>query len=77
MKILFSTRPAYGHVYPLMPLALAAREAGHDVRFATTGEFLEKLDALAFPTYDVGLTIEEGRDAVLVVAARRWDAEGR
>ena len=46
MKILFSTRPAYGHVYPLMPLALAAREAGHDVRFATTGQFLDKLDAL-------------------------------
>ena len=45
MKILFSTRPAYGHVYPLMPLALAAREAGHDVRFATTGQFLGKLDA--------------------------------
>ena len=31
MRILFSTNPALGHVLPLLPLALAARGAGHDV----------------------------------------------
>ena len=65
MKILFSTRPAYGHVYPLLPLALAARSAGHDVRFATTGPFLRSLGALGFAAYDVGLTIEEARDVLV------------
>jgi UDP:flavonoid glycosyltransferase YjiC (YdhE family) len=41
-----------------MPLAAAAREAGHDVAFATTGAFVPKLEALGFPTYDVGISIE-------------------
>ena len=31
MRILFGTNPAIGHVLPLVPLALAARAAGHDV----------------------------------------------
>ena len=39
MRILFSSRPTFGHVYPLMPLALAARDAGHNVTFTTTGVF--------------------------------------
>jgi UDP:flavonoid glycosyltransferase YjiC (YdhE family) len=65
MRILFSTRPAFGHVYPLMPLAMAARDAGHDVTFATTGRFLDKLPSAGFPTHDVGLTIEQARDQVV------------
>ena len=65
VKILFSTRPAYGHVYALMPLALAARDAGHDVSIATTGSFLPKLAALGFSTHDVGITIEDARDRLL------------
>jgi Glycosyltransferase family 28 C-terminal domain len=65
MRILFSTRPAFGHVYPLMPLALAAREAGHDVTFATTGIFLDRLRSAGFTTHDVGLTIEHARDQVV------------
>ena len=59
MRLLFSARPAYGHVYPLMPLAVAARAAGHDVAFATTGAFVPKLEGLGFPTYDVGISIEQ------------------
>ena len=39
MKILFSSIGAHGHTYPLIPLALAAREAGHDVSFLTTDAF--------------------------------------
>lgn len=31
MKILFATNPALGHLLPLVPLARAARDAGHDV----------------------------------------------
>jgi UDP:flavonoid glycosyltransferase YjiC (YdhE family) len=32
MRIAFATNPALGHVLPLMPLAQAACDAGHDVR---------------------------------------------
>jgi UDP:flavonoid glycosyltransferase YjiC (YdhE family) len=59
MRIVFSTRPAFGHVYPLMPLAFAARDAGHEVIFTTTGSFLPTLPRLGFSTYDVGLSFEE------------------
>ena len=65
MRLIFSTRPAYGHVYPLMPLAGAARQAGHEVEFATAGPFLAKLGSMGVPTHDVGLTIEQGREHVL------------
>ncbi len=57
--------PAYGHVYPLLPLALAAPDAGHDVAFATTGPFLADLAALGFEVHDVGISIEAARDALL------------
>lgn len=62
MKILFSSRPAYGHLYPMMPLAEAARAAGHEVVFSTAGSFVPKLRALGFPSYDVGLTIAEAME---------------
>lgn len=65
MRILFSSRPAYGHVYPLMPLADAMRAAGHDVHLATSGEFVPRLRALGFPTHDAGLTIEQGIDQMM------------
>lgn len=70
MRLLFSTRPAYGHVYPMMPLANAARAAGHEVMFATTGVFLSKLEALGFATHDVGITIEHARDELVRSLAR-------
>lgn len=35
MRILFSAAPMFGHVNPVLPLAVAARGAGHDVVFAT------------------------------------------
>jgi UDP:flavonoid glycosyltransferase YjiC (YdhE family) len=72
VKILFSSRPAYGHVYPLLPLAFAARDAGHDVSFATIGRFLPKLGRLGFPTHDIGVTIEHALGALT-----RLDGDGR
>ncbi|MFD7659217.1 glycosyltransferase [Actinosynnema sp. NPDC059797] len=35
MRILFSSLGSHGHAYPLLPLAVAAREVGHDVTFVT------------------------------------------
>lgn len=59
MRLLFCSRPAYGHLYPMMPLANAARAAGHDVMFAIAGDFVGRLQRLGFPTADVGVTFEE------------------
>ena len=43
VKILFAAIPAYGHLYPLMPLALACADAGHDVTVACGPPFLGRL----------------------------------
>ncbi len=61
MRILFRSLPAFGHLYPLMPLAMAARAAGHDVVFSTAGEFVGRLEALGFPVFPAGTTIEQSR----------------
>jgi UDP:flavonoid glycosyltransferase YjiC (YdhE family) len=34
MRVLFASLASVGHTYPLIPLAIAARDAGHEVRFA-------------------------------------------
>ncbi|PYC67513.1 glycosyl transferase [Micromonospora arborensis] len=34
MRVLFASLASVGHTYPLIPLAMAARDAGHDVHFA-------------------------------------------
>jgi len=43
MRLLFASLASHGHIYPLLPLAFAAREAGHEVIFATGEEFLDDL----------------------------------
>ena len=57
MKILFCGRPSYGHLYPLMPLAIAFREQDAEVSFATGPDFVPRLEALGFPAHPVGRSI--------------------
>ncbi|MEU5553652.1 nucleotide disphospho-sugar-binding domain-containing protein [Micromonospora sp. NPDC047793] len=40
MRFLFTTGPLRGHLYPLVPLAWAARAAGHEVLVAAPDSFL-------------------------------------
>jgi UDP:flavonoid glycosyltransferase YjiC (YdhE family) len=50
VKVLFSSIPAYGHLYPLMPLLLACADQGHDVVLATGEPFASRLEV---PTVEV------------------------
>lgn len=59
MRILFSCRPAYGHLFPLLPLANAARAAGHHVVFGTGEAFVPKVRDLGFEAHRVGISIGE------------------
>jgi UDP:flavonoid glycosyltransferase YjiC (YdhE family) len=77
MKLLFSTRPAYGHVYPLMPLAEAARAAGHEVVFTTCGEFVPKLERLGYRTATVGISIDEGLEQYIAAGGTMAGADQR
>ncbi|WP_447002053.1 glycosyltransferase [Saccharothrix isguenensis] len=45
MRILFSSLGLYGHTFPLLPLAVAARELGHDVDYFTGKVFADVLTA--------------------------------
>jgi UDP:flavonoid glycosyltransferase YjiC (YdhE family) len=77
MKLLFCSRPAYGHVYPMMPLAEAARAAGHQVNFATCGEFVPKLERLGYRTETVGISIDDGLEQLLASGATLAGEQGR
>jgi UDP:flavonoid glycosyltransferase YjiC (YdhE family) len=45
MKVVLAALPAFGHVYPLVPLALALERAGATVVFATGEEFADRIPA--------------------------------
>ena len=59
MKILFSSGPLYGHVNPMLSLALAARRAGHDVAFATARDLAPHVERFGLAVWPVGLTHAE------------------
>ena len=59
VRILFRSLPSFGHLYPLMPLAEAARAAGHDVVFSTAGHFVGRLETLGFQVVPAGVPVEE------------------
>jgi EryCIII-like glycosyltransferase len=54
MRIVFSALPAYGHIFPLVPFALAAQDVGHDVLFATGDDFQSILKCAGLKTVLVG-----------------------
>lgn len=54
MRILFTTLPATGHFHPLVPLARAARAAGHDVAFATPASFCPTVEGVGFRAFPAG-----------------------
>ena len=45
MKVMLAALPAYGHVYPLVPLALALEREGAELVFATGEAFASRLPA--------------------------------
>ncbi|WP_091455794.1 glycosyltransferase [Actinokineospora iranica] len=54
MELLFSSLPAHGHTYPLLPLAIAARAQGHHVTYAIAESFHPVLTALGFDVVAAG-----------------------
>src|SRR3954470_5824698 len=63
MRILFVAAPLQGHLLPLIPLAAACRDAGHDVLLASGGF---PLDVLGLRTADIGAGFSLPRAAIRV-----------
>ncbi|MGW4483667.1 nucleotide disphospho-sugar-binding domain-containing protein [Amycolatopsis sp. NPDC004368] len=57
MRLVFTSLASHGHLYPLIPLAVAARAAGHEVAFATAEDFHPVLDKAGLRPVKAGLTI--------------------
>jgi UDP:flavonoid glycosyltransferase YjiC (YdhE family) len=72
VRVLFSSLPSYGFVYPLIPLAITARDAGHDVVFATDASFHANVQVFGLPTVAAGMTVA---DALEVANGRPLDRE--
>src|SRR4051812_50066213 len=61
MRILFAAAPLQGHLLPLIPLAAAGRDAGHDVLLASGGF---PPDVLGLRTADIGAGFSLPRAAI-------------
>lgn len=59
MRLLFTSLGSFGHTFPLVPLAVAARDAGHDVVFATSEDFLPQLTKAGLETAAAGLALKD------------------
>lgn len=55
MRVLFTTIPSSGHFHPLVPFAMVAREAGHEVAFACAEFLRPAVCELGFPILAAGL----------------------
>lgn len=54
MRVLFSSTTGVGHVFPMLPLARAFLDAGHEVLWATGGPVRAVLDEAGIPAVDAG-----------------------
>lgn len=55
MRFLFATNPGEGHLNPMLPLARALQDAGHDVAFAVAPSFCATVQAKGFQSLPAGL----------------------
>jgi UDP:flavonoid glycosyltransferase YjiC (YdhE family) len=59
MRVLFTSMPVHSHVAPLLPLASAARQAGHDVVFVTGPTAIGQVESAGLCAVAGGLTFGE------------------
>ncbi len=55
MRVLCSCVPGYGHFHPMVPLARALQDAGHEVAFATEARFCRRAAQAGFPVFPAGI----------------------
>jgi UDP:flavonoid glycosyltransferase YjiC (YdhE family) len=62
MRVMVVAAPLQGHLLPLIPLAAACRDAGHDVLLASGGDALS-VDTAGLPAHDIAPKFRFGRVA--------------
>ncbi|WP_181012457.1 MULTISPECIES: nucleotide disphospho-sugar-binding domain-containing protein [unclassified Streptomyces] len=74
MRILFTAAPGYGLMLPIVPLAWAARAAGHEILLATTAYMTKVAAESGLLVADVFPERDVGEDLVAGAAGRRPEA---
>jgi UDP:flavonoid glycosyltransferase YjiC (YdhE family) len=57
MKFLFTSQPLFGHFHAMVPLALALKEQGHEVAFATGQSFGSTVQRVGLRHFPCGLDL--------------------
>ena len=57
MKVLCTCLPGHGHFNPMLALAQGLARAGHEVAFATAGDFCPHIERTGFPAFPAGLAL--------------------
>jgi UDP:flavonoid glycosyltransferase YjiC (YdhE family) len=55
VRALFTLLPARGSLQPLLPIAFAMRQAGHEIAFASASRFRSELETRGLPFMEAGL----------------------
>ena len=58
MRVLIATISAYGHLQPLLPLAKALVDAGHEVAIASGPDMRMRAEAAGFTTFSAGIAAD-------------------
>lgn len=61
MRVLVTSTPGAGHAYPIMPLANALRDRGHEVLWAVAEDGIELVRRHGFEVAVAGMTVAERR----------------
>ena len=59
MRVLCTCLPGYGHFLPMLPLGRAIAAAGHDVAFASAGDFCPQMEKEGFATFTAGISLPD------------------
>lgn len=59
VRVLFSSTSGDGHLHPLLPLAGALREKGHEVAFAMAASYAPRIEAAACEWLASGIELDE------------------
>lgn len=80
MRVLVTTSPGLGHIFPAIGLTWAFRAHGHQVLMATAGRSASEIEAVVsagLPVAEIASTDEVTAARQALVAKRRQDAERR
>ena len=72
MKFLFTVQPLLGHFHAMVPLALALKEQGHEVAFATGRSFGATARRAGFQHFPCGVDLS-GEPGSIFEALPEWD----